>query len=210
MKNLSVVVCTFILMFMITQVEAQSRKRSSAGNKKQGSKKVVHKTRRQPVTKQKVVRVRTKRTQVVHYNYRHLPRRGAVVTTVHRNALNIRFGGVGYRFHSGVWYKPVGTRWMVVRPSHGLRIRVLPQGCRRVVVGSVVYHYYYGTYYRQQQQEYEVVEAPMGAEIRSLPDGYNEIVVNDVDYYELDNNYYMPSLNEEGEEILVVVDNPMR
>jgi hypothetical protein len=60
----------------------------------------------------------------------------------------------------------------------------------------------------KNNNEYEVVEAPMGAEIDSLPDGYNITTVNGSDYYELDDVYYMPTETEEGEEILVVVDNP--
>ena len=46
-------------------------------------------------------RRRFKRTRVVHYHYRHLPRRGAVIASVHVNARNYRFGGIRYRCYRG-------------------------------------------------------------------------------------------------------------
>ena len=54
-----------------------------------------------------------------------------------------------------------------------------------------------------------MIEAPLGAEIGSLPDGYNTIEIAGDEYYELDQVYYLPSVNPEGEEVLVVVENPV-
>lgn len=218
MKNLSVTMLMLLLMFMVTNADAQRRTKDSKRTNRTVRKKVVRRTAvaspRNVKTTRRVVhkpapRVRVTRTRVVHHNYRHLPRRGAVVATMPAKAVIIRHGGVGYRFHSGVWYRPKGTQWIVTRPSRGIRVQILPVGHRRVVLGPKVYYYYYGTYYVQQDQGYEVVNAPMGAEVGSLPDGYNVVTVNKETYYELDDIYYMPSLGEDGEEILVVVENPM-
>ncbi len=128
--------------------------------------------------------------------------------TVNAKAITVRHQGIGFRYYSGIWYRPSGTNWVISRPAYGARIRVLPVGYRKIVVGPRPYYYYYGTYYVNNNNEYEVVEAPMGAEIDSLPDGYNVTTVNGSEYYELDDVYYMPTENEAGEEILVVVDDP--
>lgn len=217
MKNISVTMLVLLFMLIITNTEAQRRNKTPKKTNKTVQKKTERKapTAHRPtkntrtVAHKSVKRVRVNRTRVVHYHYRHLPKRGAIVTTLNAKALAIKFGGVGYRFHSGVWYKPLGKKWIVTRPSCGIRVRSLPVGHRKALVGATVYYYYYGTYYRQQNQEYEVVSAPNGAEISSLPEGYNVVNVNGVEYYELDDIYYMPSLDQEGEEILVVVQNPI-
>jgi hypothetical protein len=79
-----------------------------------------------------------------------------------------------------------------------------------VVAGANRYHYYNGAYYAQRNGMYEVVQAPMNAEIDSLPNGYNTVSVNGDEYYELDDVYYMPSVDGEGQESLVVVENPVK
>jgi hypothetical protein len=222
MKNVSVTMLVLLFMFVVTNAEAQRKNKNSKKTSKTAQKKTVQKkaVRKAPVAhrttrntkrvvEKPVKRVQVNRTRVVHHHYRHLPKRGALVTTINTRALAIKFGGVGYRFHAGVWYRPLGNKWIVTCPSNGIRVRNLPVGHRRVLVGANVYYYYYGTYYIQQNQEYEVVRAPYNAEIGSLPDGYNVVNVNGVEYYELDNIYYMPSLDQRGEEVLVVVENPI-
>ena len=155
----------------------------------------------------KAARKRAKRTRVVHYHYRNLPKRGAL-STPHAKAITINRNGTGYRYYSGIWYKPRGANWAVVTPPRGIRIKTLPVGYRKFLVGPSVFYYYYGTYYEEKDKEYEVIEAPEGAEVGSLPEGYKTITVEGNEYYELDGIYYMPSINEEKEEILVVVKNP--
>ncbi len=158
--------------------------------------------------KHKKARKRVKRTRVVHYHYRHLPRRGVTVTSVHKSAVIIKHGGIGYRYHQGIWYKPYGSQWVVARAPHGVRVKVLPGTHRKFVIGPNHYYYYYGTYYLKQNNIYTVVEAPIGAAIGSLPEGAKTITVNGNVYYELDGVYYMPSKDDKGEEVLVVVENP--
>jgi hypothetical protein len=225
MKKILAFALTLIVLLCTNNIEAQ-RTRVQKGAKGQktvvhkgqrGKKTVVHKGQRGKTTVVRkgrkgnvavVKRKRVTRTKVVHHHYRHLPRRGAVVKTVHVNAITVRHQGIGFRYHSGIWYRPRGTSWVIARPAYGVRIGVLPVGYRKIVIGPRPYYYYYGTYYVQNNNEYEVVEAPMGAEIDSLPEGYNVTTVNGSEYYELDDVYYMPTETDEGEEILVVVDNP--
>ena len=56
---------------------------------------------------------------------------------------------------------------------------------------------------------YEAVDAPKGIGVDSLPDGYKTVTVDGENFYELDGIYYMPSKNEAGDDVLVVVDNPL-
>lgn len=207
MKKFIVYFVTLVFIMVCFDASAQRRKHPHKKNNKKVA--VVHKgPRGNKVVVTKNPRRRVKRTRVVNYHYRHLPRRGALVTSIHSKALVVNFGGVRYRYHSGVWYKPRGNKWVVFRSPIGIRINVLPTGYRRCMVANRTYYYYYGTYYMKSNDEYEVVSAPVGAEVGSLPDGYNTITVNGQEYYELDDIYYMPSVDDNNEEILVVVVNP--
>lgn len=206
MKNLPMLIFSIVLILSTGTIEAQKRTTKKVVKGKRGKTVVVRKTNKSAA--RAVNRKRVKRTRVVHYHYKNMPRRGAIVKTVHTNAITINHKGVGFRFHTGVWYQPLRSGWKVVRPARGIRIRTLPVGYRRVKVGPTVYYYYYGTYYVQKDQEYEVVDTPIGAEVDSLPEGYETVSVGGEEYYELDGTYYMPSANEEGEEVLVAVPNP--
>ena len=207
MKKFIVYFVTLVFIMACFDANAQRRQHPNKRNNKKVA--VVHKgPRGNKVVVTKNPRRRVNRTRVVNYHYRHLPRRGALVTSIHSKALVVNFGGVRYRYHSGVWYKPRGNKWVVFRSPIGIRINVLPTGYRRCMVANRTYYYYYGTYYIKSNDEYEVVSAPVGAEVGSLPDGYNTITVNGQEYYELDDIYYMPSVDDNNEEILVVVDNP--
>ena len=196
MRTLFSILLVFFFALVSTEVEAQ-HKRARANHKK----KVV-------VKKKRVRANRVKRKVVVHHRYRHLPRRGVVVTSVHRNAIVVNHGGIRYRYHSGIWYRPNGTKWVITSPGYGVRIRTLPVGYRRIVYRSNTYYYYYGTYYVEKNDEYEVVQAPTGIEVDALPDGYEEVTVNNEQYYKLDEVYYQSTLNDKEEEVLVVVAPP--
>ncbi len=172
--------------------------------------------RRAAVRKPAVVRAHKRNARarrVAHVRYAHLPKRGARVTVV-SGARSIRFRKVNYRFHNGVFYKPVGSSLVVHRAPIGIRIKVLPTKHRRIIVGPRTYYYYYGTYYAKTPDtskdgdEYEVIDAPMGAEVDALPEGYTVETINGNDYYVLDSTYYEPRINDSNEEYYVVVAKP--
>ncbi len=162
------------------------------------SKVVVHK-------KTRVRPVRARR--VAHYHYRGLPRWGRTVKTIGAGYIGIRFGGIGYRFHKGIWYRPKGSRFIVARAPFGVRVRVLPVGYRRLLVGRNTYFYYYGTYYSKiiDSDEYQVVKAPIGAEVDALPEGYEIVKANGIEYYKFEDTYYEPRIDEENTTHYVVV-----
>ncbi len=191
-----------LLIFSITFVnEADAQRRRPA--RKVVRKNVVH---RKKVRRRR--RVRARRTRAVHFRYTHLPRRGAVVQSLHAKALAIRFRNIKYRYYAGIWYAPRGAKWVIIAPPVGIRIVRLPVGYRSFILAGIHYHYYYGTYYREKGSEYEVVDTPIGAEVDALPQGYETKTVNGEEYYVLDDVYYMPSLNDKNEEILIAVEDP--
>lgn len=176
----------------------------------QAQKKTVN-VKRSRVVVHKRTKVRPVRTRrVAHYRYRNLPRWGTKVTSVGAGFVGIRFRGVGYRFHKGVWYRPKGKRFVIGRAPTGIRVTLLPEGYSRLVVGKNTYFYYYGTYYAKipNTLEYEVVKAPIGAMITELPEGYEIIKVAGIAYYKFDDTYYEPKVDDKDEAYFKVVKTP--
>ena len=197
MKGLSLILLFFITFSLVIGVQAQGKR----GTDYKG------KGRKAVVAHEKLGK-RMKRTRVVHYHYRHLPRRGTVVKSINTRSVSVKFLGVKYQYHDGIWYRPHGSNgstWKIVQPAFGARVRALPKGYRQIIVDSKKYFYYYGSFYQRNYHRYEVVKAPVGAKVNSLPDGYNVIVINGNEYYQLDGAYYMPTIDENGEEVLIVV-----
>jgi len=127
-----------------------------------------------------------------HVRYSNMPRWGAVITTMPPSAVMIRSNRNQYYFHNGIYYTPRNSGFVIVRPTRGLRISMLPVGYRTVVVGPGNYYYYYGTYYAKAENgnEYKVVDPPVGAVVDALPDGYEVKKIDGTEYYVLDDVYY--------------------
>ena len=143
-----------------------------------------------------------------HFHYEHLPRRGAVVSTVAKGHVGITHKGIKFKFHNGVYYQSKGpATFVVVRPPRGLKIMVMPVGYKRIVVKQKTYFYYYGTFYSKTpgMEEYTVTEAPVGAEVDALPEGYEITTVDGVEYYTLDDAKYQSVEKEDGEVMYQVV-----
>ncbi|MGI9552012.1 MAG: DUF6515 family protein [Aurantibacter sp.] len=199
MKNkifIYVILLLTCLLAFPEKVEAQRR----GAVKVKRSRVVVHK-------RAHVRPIRARR--VAHYRYRSLPRWGRTVRTVGVGYVGIRFGGIGYRFHKGIWYKPRGKRFIVAKAPFGARVKILPSGYRKVLVGTNTYFYYYGTYYTQNSDSdaFEVVRPPIGAEVDALPEGYDIVKVNGTEYYKFEDTYYEPRVDD-GMELYVVIRDP--
>lgn len=54
-----------------------------------------------------------------HHEIYRYPSRGAVVDRLPRDHRVVNFRGHPYHFHKGIWYRPVGSRFMVVTPPPG-------------------------------------------------------------------------------------------
>ncbi|MCO8170190.1 hypothetical protein NJC40_20720 [Pseudomonas sp. 21LCFQ02] len=76
----------------------------------------------------------------------------------------IPWRGQDYFYSGGYWYRPQDSRYVVVTPPYGVRVRSLPDYTREVWIGGSLLFMAAGTYYAWQadSQDYEVVSPPQG------------------------------------------------
>ncbi|MBL0358657.1 MAG: hypothetical protein IPP72_18125 [Chitinophagaceae bacterium] len=141
-----------------------------------------------------------------HYNphnpswrYGYLPRRNSYFYSLPSTYLSINFGGIGYRYWDGVFYRPYNNLFTVIGPPAGIYINILPIGYRRIMVRNYPYYYYNGTYYDQRENNYYVVSPPVGAVVESLPAGYETVVIDGETYFTADGAQYKPVVQENAE-----------
>jgi hypothetical protein len=102
----------------------------------------------------------------VHRHDRYYPVTGYVVPALPPGSLSVRFDGGTYFFHAGVWFRPSGTRFVVVLPPIGIVVPLLPPGYVSLWVGSSLYYYANGVYYAPDGVAgYVVVAPPVQAEV---------------------------------------------
>jgi hypothetical protein len=136
------------------------------------------------------------------YNY---PYWGQRYTSLSFSYNVIPFGGIGYCYNNGIYYRPFGGYYQVVAPPIGLSISVLPFGYSRVYVGSYPYYYYGGIYYQQYNNSYQVVDPPLGAKLPALPNNAREVLINGDRYFEDNGTYYMEEYNINNQRLYTVV-----
>ncbi|MEP6674827.1 MAG: DUF6515 family protein [Ferruginibacter sp.] len=134
-----------------------------------------------------------------NWGYSYLPRRNSVFNTLPSSYFSINFGGFGYRYYDGIYYRPYNNIFQVVAPPIGIHINILPEGYRRIYVNDYPYYYFNGTYYDQRDDEYYVVSPPVGAVVESLPDGFQTVVIDGETYYTADGAQYKPVVQDDGE-----------
>lgn len=91
------------------------------------------------------------------------PSRGAVVDHLPRGHRVFHYKGLPYHFYDGIWYRPVGSRFMVVLPPVGLLVPALPAGAVVVTLDGVTYFRHSSVYYVQDSDGYRVVQNPEAA-----------------------------------------------
>ena len=133
------------------------------------------------------------------WRYNYLPYRNSCYYNLPSNYFSINFGGYGYRYWDGVFYRPFNNLFTVCAPPIGIYIDILPVGYRRVYVRNYPYYYYNGTYYDQRGSGYTVVSPPVGAIVESLPGGYETINIDGETYYTVDGAQYKAVLQDNGE-----------
>lgn len=89
-------------------------------------------------------------------------RPGYVTDSMPSGHYRVPYRGSDYYFNDGYWYRPYGSRYVVVTPPYGARVRYLPSYAEQVWIGSIGYFLAAGTYYMWQagSQDYEVVAPP--------------------------------------------------
>lgn len=128
-----------------------------------------------------------------------LPRRHSYYYSLPSTYFSISFGGIGYRYWDGVFYRPYNNMFMVVAPPAGIFINVMPTGYYRFMLRDRYYYYYNGTYYDYRDSKYFVVSPPVGAVVESLPAGYETVVIDGETFYTADGAQYKPVIKENGE-----------
>lgn len=99
----------------------------------------------------------------------YYPTVGIGVNVMPPGAIGIDFGRNRFFFHGGVWYRPVGGTFVVIRPPVGIVVPVLPPAYATVWVGRTRYFYANETYYLPANDGYVVVDAPAGAVLEAPP-----------------------------------------
>lgn len=107
------------------------------------------------------------------YNHGHYyPSPGSYVRQLPGHPYEIRHSRDRFYYDRGVWYRPYGPRYRVVRPPVGVFVTVLPAFATTVWFGGYPYYYANDIYYawRPSQRVYEVVDPPREREDVALPD----------------------------------------
>jgi hypothetical protein len=105
-------------------------------------------------------------------------RPGYVVDNMPSGHYRVPYRGSDYYFNDGYWYRPYGSRYVVVTPPYGVRVRYLPSYAEQVWIGSIGYFLVAGTYYLWQagSQDYEVVEPPQQPQTVAVTQSPYEVV----------------------------------
>ena len=100
-----------------------------------------------------------------HHDH-YYPNHGMAVAALPRGALHVEHLGARYYFHGGVWYRPIGSRFLVIAPPFGIVVPVLPIDFVTLQIGGRPYFYANGTYYvTTPGAGYTVVEPPSNADL---------------------------------------------
>lgn len=143
-----------------------------------------------------------------NYHYSKMPRWGQSLNSVPKKSVVVIHSGSKYHYHSGVFYKPVGGAYKIVKAPIGIRVKVLPKGKIKFIHKGIKYFYYYGTFYTatSEGKEYIIVEPPLGAKVNALPEGYTEIKKNGNMYFEFEGVLYEEVAEKDNETWYKVVE----
>lgn len=104
------------------------------------------------------------------YGHNHYyPARGHYVGALPRGYGGFNYGRDRYYFHGGAWYRPYGSRFLIVAPPVGLFIPFLPPYYSTIWVGGVPYYYANNVYYLQSGGGYVIAAPPEGAVTKEPP-----------------------------------------
>jgi hypothetical protein len=90
----------------------------------------------------------------------HSVKYGKVVNVLPPGHRVVTAGKVNYHYGNGLFYRPQGRNWVVVRGPIGAVVAGLTAAAILVTVCGITYYLCNGTYYKKVPAGYEVVEAP--------------------------------------------------
>jgi len=98
--------------------------------------------------------------------YHYYPPRGYAMPALPGGSISIVHGSGNYFFHGGVWFRPIGARFVVIAPPLGVVVPMLPPAYVTLWIGGAPYYYANGAYYAAAPgQGYVIVEPPPGADV---------------------------------------------
>lgn len=114
-----------------------------------------------------------------HRHDRYYPPRGRVFDHPPRHPVAYPWRDRTFFFDNGIWFSPLGTRFVVTAPPIGIGIATLPPYYTTVWVRGIPYYYADEVYYTWQpeRREYVVVEAPKDAEVYVPPNNPEQLYV---------------------------------
>jgi hypothetical protein len=115
-----------------------------------------------------------------YHHDRLYPRHGFHVDVLPRGYLVVPHGGFRYYFSAGVWYQPLGPRFVVVTPPLGITVPVLPLFFTTVWVRGIPYYYADGVYYvwSPSALAYVVTQSPRVEDVStSAPTGADTLFI---------------------------------
>jgi hypothetical protein len=95
------------------------------------------------------------------HNYSY-PVRGEFIEVLPSGYRVAVYGKSRYYFHGGVWYRPYGSRFVIIAPPFGMIVPFLPLNYATIWIGGIPYYYANEVYYTQSAGGYIVVEPPQG------------------------------------------------
>lgn len=119
--------------------------------------------------------------QRYHHDH-YYPRPGVAMAALPARSVSIGFHGGNWFLHGGVWFRPVGSRFVVALPPIGIVTPLLPPDVVSLWIGGAPYYYANDVYYAPAPgQGYVVVAPPPGAEtvqpVAAAPAGLPEPIV---------------------------------
>jgi hypothetical protein len=103
-----------------------------------------------------------------HHDH-YYPAPGLVVNALPPGYLDIGVRRGHFFFNAGIWYRPVGSRFVVAVPPPGVFVPVLPPVYTTVWVGSIPYYYANNVYYTAAPGGYTVALPPADDSIVTSP-----------------------------------------
>ena len=149
--------------------------------------------------------VRPNPRRPIHRPHKRRPHH-VIVHHLHPSAVHIRYGGLRYRYHNGIFYRPYRRGFRIVPAPVGAVIHTLPHGYTKIYIKHRPYYRYNNVYYEPiRNRRYRVVEAPreyvtnscstvyqyqIGDIALNLPSGAVEVFIDGRRYYEAEGRYF--------------------
>lgn len=93
------------------------------------------------------------------HNY-YYPKKGVTISVLPQGYRVVPYRNKSFYFHSGVWYRSSGARYLVTSPPVGMMVSFLPRTYTTVWAGGFPYYYAGGVYYSwvPERRSYIVTE----------------------------------------------------